>query len=62
LVIKCSFKLCVYYPGVFSKLNKIGLISQTHLLFFYLMYYSGDIYFKVDQGSVFYVKGLMMTK
>ena len=38
------FKLCVYHPGVFSKLNKIGLISQTHILLFYLMYYSGDMF------------------
>ena len=28
----CFLKLCVYQPGVFSKLNKIALISQTHLL------------------------------
>ena len=28
----------------FFKLNKIGLISQTHLLLFYLMYYSGDMF------------------
>ena len=40
----CEFKLCVYHPGVFSKLNKIGLISQTNLLLFYLMYYSGDMF------------------
>ena len=24
--------------------NKIGLISQKHLLLFYLMYYSGDMF------------------
>jgi len=28
-----SLKLCVYHPGVFSKLNKIGLISQTHVYY-----------------------------
>jgi len=39
-----SVKLCVYHPGVFSKLNKIGLISQTHLLLSYLTYYSGDMF------------------
>ena len=37
-------KFCVYQHGVLSKLNKIGLISQTHLLLFYLMYYSGDMF------------------
>jgi len=38
------FKLCIYQPGVFSKLNKNGLISQTYLLLFYLMYCSGDMF------------------
>ena len=28
-----AFKLCVYHPGVFSKLSKIGLISQTHFYY-----------------------------
>jgi len=27
-----NLKLCVYHPGVFTKLNKMVFISQTHLL------------------------------
>jgi len=36
-----EFKLSVHHPGVFTKLNKMVFTSQTHLLFLYLMYYSG---------------------
>ena len=28
-----DLEICVYHPEVFSKLNKIGLISKTHLYY-----------------------------
>jgi hypothetical protein len=31
VLIKARFKLSVYHPGVFTKLNKMVFISQTHL-------------------------------
>jgi len=40
--VKINLNLSVYHPGVFIKLNNMGFISQTHLLFIYLMYYSGN--------------------
>jgi hypothetical protein len=51
----------VYHPGVFTKLNKIVFISQTHLFFIVLMYYSGNM-FRLSIESVFLCKGLMMTQ
>jgi len=36
-------KLSVYHPGVFTNLNKMVFISQTHLILLYLMYYSARI-------------------
>ena len=41
------FKLCVYHPGVFFKLNKIGQFLVKHTLLFllvYLIYYMGDMF------------------
>ena len=52
-----GFKLSVYHPGVFTKLNKMVFTSQTHLLLLYLMCYSGNMFrLAIESSSGPYIK------
>jgi len=51
------FKLSVYHLGVFIKLNKMAFTSQTHFLFLYLKYYSGNMFrLAIESSSGPYIK------
>jgi hypothetical protein len=50
-------KLSVYHSRVFIKLNKMVFTSQTHLLFLYLLYYSGNMFrLAVESSSGPYIQ------